>query len=529
MKYLFLVAILVSVLGIQAQNLGKSTHSFKQTTEKETDSAEVWVYNSRSVGLSISGVLLPSIFKSTPFNVRYGMSTIKPNDSIKVVVYFEPSHNINHSSAPIIVFSNGESQALTVSGRGTYSNTYYSSTHNLSEEDLKEELHQVISANYRQYSYNGARDEMYRSIDNSAGKVTCVYTARQANFTTRSGANSNSFNCEHTWPQSLFSSNLPMRSDIHHLFPTDANSNSQRGNLAFGEVSGSGSWSQGGSKKGSSAFEPRDDHKGDCARAMMYFVLRYEDYNGFFKGQETVLREWHNTYQPASNAQKRNEGIFQLQKNRNPFVDYPQFADRITKLSGNSSDAFNDALAFDDSDIDFGVTTKGNDDLVVYKSVSNFGNQTITLSNFSFSFGAHAVKNLPANEEITLKPGEGVVLEILVDQTDKDVNTQLSFTTNSRSLKKAEFTISGKLQTNVGSSFHRANNVLRVFPNPNSGTFVLSADLPLDQVEVYDELGRLVRTEVMANQYQIQNTSGGIYHIVVRSENQIFRQKMVVW
>lgn len=527
MKYQFLAIFLTSVLVINAQNLSKSIHSFKQTTEKEVDSTEIWVRNSRSIDLSISGVLLPSVFKSTPFNVKHKTSTIAPNDSAKMVVYFEPTHNINHAANIIVTFSNGESQTLRLTGKGTYSITYYSSTQNLSEEDLKDELHDVISANYRQLSYNVARDEMYRSIDNSSGKVTCVYTARQASFSTRSGANSNNFNCEHTWPQSLFSSNLPMRSDIHHLFPTDANSNSQRGNLAFGEVSGDGSWTQGGSKKGS-VFEPRDDHKGDCARAMMYFVLRYEDYSNFFKGQENVLREWHTNHPPSKNAERRNESIFGVQNNRNPFVDYPQFADRITKLSGSSSSAFNDEVAFSDADIDFGIAKMGAGDIVVYKSVSNFGNQTVTLNNFSFSAGTHSIRNLPVSQEFTLEPGEGVVLEILIDQADKDVSTKLSFKTNSRSLKTAEFEITGKLESHVGTTVNGRLNELQVFPNPSSGTFTISGLADLNRVEVYDELGRLVQVGRVNNGQQLHIHQLGMYYLVGRKENELFRQKVVV-
>lgn len=46
-------------------------------------------------------------------------------------------------------------------------------------------------------------------------------------------------NVEHTWPQSKFSGKYPkelQKADMHHLYPTDSQMNSIRGNHIFGEV-----------------------------------------------------------------------------------------------------------------------------------------------------------------------------------------------------------------------------------------------------------------------------------------------------
>ena len=67
---------------------------------------------------------------------------------------------------------------------------------------------------------------------------------------------------------------------------------------------------------------------------MLYFVTRYGDYSNFYLPQEPTLYTWHESFQPDSLDRYRNDGIYALQNNRNPYVDYPQFLDRISTLVG---------------------------------------------------------------------------------------------------------------------------------------------------------------------------------------------------
>ena len=83
--------------------------------------------------------------------------------------------------------------------------------------------------------YDGARTAMYSYIDKADdGDVYCVYTGYHQ------AAESTTFldpiNAEHTVPQSWFSQANPMRSDIHHLYPTHKDVNSNRGSLPFGDI-----------------------------------------------------------------------------------------------------------------------------------------------------------------------------------------------------------------------------------------------------------------------------------------------------
>ena len=258
-----------------------------------------------------------------------------------ISVDFNPESNIEYTGSITFVLSCpgelSETVSINLLGNGRLGNSKYASTFNLWDVALRSELKTISSAGYQSLSYSAARDEMYGDIDNVGGDVTCVYTGRSATFNTRTGANANSFNCEHTFPQGFFNQASPMRSDIHHLFPTDVNSNSQRGNLPFGVVSGTPSWSEGGSKKNSSRFEPRDDHKGDVARAMMYFVTRYQDYSSHFAGQVQVMRDWNAADPVSTKEMDRNDAIENYQNNRNPFVDFPGFEERIYSFTSQQN------------------------------------------------------------------------------------------------------------------------------------------------------------------------------------------------
>ena len=145
-------------------------------------------------------------------------------------------------------------------------------------------------------------------------------------------------NTEHTWPQSKFSRKFDketQKSDMHHLFPTDSKVNGIRGSYEFGEVVHDTQTLNcpgprfGISDKGSSdIFEPPQAHKGHVARALFYFSIRYD--LPISANQEATLRKWNKEQPVDEEEMARNEQIFKLQGDRNPFIDYPDLADRIS-------------------------------------------------------------------------------------------------------------------------------------------------------------------------------------------------------
>lgn len=193
--------------------------------------------------------------------------------------------------------------------------------------------------------YSQARRRMYNYIDNQDDTVFCVY-GQYPDPVPFGGTTTfpDPINAEHTVPQSFFNGAEPMRADIHHLFPTHMNINSARGNLPFGEVPDNQTdrWmrlaTQQSSIPGSdidsysevwdnTRFEPREDHKGDCARAIFYFYTMYPTQGGNISGVGDVqqLYQWHILDPPSASEIQRNDGIEQYQGNRNPYIDHPDW------------------------------------------------------------------------------------------------------------------------------------------------------------------------------------------------------------
>ncbi len=211
----------------------------------------------------------------------------------------------------------------------------------------KAELIDYLQDNYsvtNPLGYNSARDAMYGSIDNKNGDIVCVYTGFTIQANTRGDAFAKGINTEHTWPQGMFDSDEPMRGDIHHLFPTLIEVNSERSNDPFDEIpdNETTSWwyldNKGSqtsipdsnidlySEEVSGRFEPREDHKGNVARAIFYFWAIYQntpdvsDDASFFEGMKDVLLEWHDLDPVDAAEVQRSLGAESAQGNRNPFV-----------------------------------------------------------------------------------------------------------------------------------------------------------------------------------------------------------------
>ncbi|MEM9811193.1 MAG: endonuclease, partial [Pseudomonadota bacterium] len=204
---------------------------------------------------------------------------------------------------------------------------------------------------HRDLGYKQARIEMYSFIDVADdGRVYGVYSG----FSQAAAPVSflNPINAEHTQPQSTFNQRLPMRSDIHHLFPTHMTPNQARGREPFGEIPDSATeqWfsvdSAGrlfeGTEIPSTAravygedrdglFEPPEAQKGDTARALFYFHTMYPGLGGDLSdmGNLATLGAWHRADPPDAREIARNARVETVQGNRNPFVDVPELACRV--------------------------------------------------------------------------------------------------------------------------------------------------------------------------------------------------------
>lgn len=163
------------------------------------------------------------------------------------------------------------------------------------------------------------------------------------------------YNREHILPQSWWANDntQPMRFDLHNVYPTDYEANSNRSAWPLGEVS-SVEWTNGSAKLGygtfgssgnNKTFEPADEYKGDIARIYFYMATCYKDknftqggkgYKVFSNGTAnfttTALNlylNWHREDPVSQKEIDRNNGVAKKQGNRNPFVDDPELVEYI--------------------------------------------------------------------------------------------------------------------------------------------------------------------------------------------------------
>ncbi len=208
-----------------------------------------------------------------------------------------------------------------------------------------QELIDFLVENYKTssvMSYNSARDAMYGYIDNDSGTVSCIYTEFSVDDVPTNNprpiVHDGGIDCEHLWPQSMYEGTQPMKSDIHHLRPSKSNVNGSRGNKPYDEsndnVTQTWYWldyqlnnppNQNIDKYSESAslvFEPREEVKGDIARAMFYFYTMYKDEadDDFFEIQKDILYEWHQIDSIEQIEIDRTWHIADYQDYPNPFI-----------------------------------------------------------------------------------------------------------------------------------------------------------------------------------------------------------------
>ena len=520
MRIITFLLVLTSVVSQAQLRLSAEQLDFSDVVTTSIKELSMDITNSSNSPVSIADVVV----YNDAFTVDYSNAEIASGSTTKLKVIFSPTHNIIHNTEAIILVSNGSQYSVDLIGAGRYEGTYYAGTFNKSYQALKDELKTILASGYTNLGYSTARDRMYGNIDNVNGKVTCVYTGRVATFNTRSGANSSSFNCEHTWPQSLFSSREPERADIHHLFPTDVNSNSRRGSFPFGLVS-SATWSEGGSKVGGGKFEPRDAQKGATARAMIYFAIRYQDYSNFIDGQESILREWHKNYPPLEWDSTRNANIFTYQKNRNPFIDHPEFTERIGKIGANDVAPEIKSAEVSVSSIDF-LTVKPADQRTVY--LVNSGNTDLTgIGNITTKNGDLKVIDFSSS----VKVGEALALIIgfsgltpgsYEDELQIDLNTQIG---ESISVPVTFNLVASNIEREVISKFFSFYNSVE------KSLILRNVPHSIEEVSIYGINGRLIELDDISSSFTdipFRGYSSGLYFVVIKTENKILTSRFLV-
>ncbi|XFA98353.1 endonuclease I family protein [Candidatus Izemoplasma sp. B36] len=215
---------------------------------------------------------------------------------------------------------------------------YYETALNLTGNQLKLQLNHIINDGFIGLLYGDARDILQESdVDpNNSNNIILVYTGNSVSGTWDGGT---TWNREHTWPQSRlgvyvdYVIDYPSKAtDVHNLKPADPSENYERSNDYFNDYDGT------------DFYVPRDEVKGDVARILFYMSTMYFDLtlnnNEMTSSSEktmgmlSMLLLW-NEQDPVDDFERnRNNVIYSYQGNRNPFIDYPEFANMIW---GNSN------------------------------------------------------------------------------------------------------------------------------------------------------------------------------------------------
>jgi endonuclease I len=247
------------------------------------------------------------------------------------------------------------------SAAGTEPAGYYGGAHAKTGAELKTALHNAIKG-HTERTYAQLWTDFQTTDKREDNTVWDMYSRCTFAFVEKQCGNYSTvcdcYNREHSFPKSWFNDAAPMYTDLFHLYPTDGRVNGARGNFPFGEV-GTTTWSHanaigkvGAAKSelgySGSVYEPDDEYKGDFARTYFYMVTRYENvvaswfanteakptldgssYPALNEWAKNMLLRWHRQDTVSEKERARNEAVYGIQRNRNPFIDYAELSEFV--------------------------------------------------------------------------------------------------------------------------------------------------------------------------------------------------------
>lgn len=255
---------------------------------------------------------------------------------------------------------------------------YAKSLNGLKKEQLKAAIYRLSQAkqvpNYG--SGTGGTWYYFYTTDRNPQTNECInrYSADRFYFpSTNSASAISGMNIEHSFPKSWWGGTKNKAySDLFNLYPSESTANSAKGNYPMGKVDNPnilddyekvGTGNAGG--KTIRLCEPHDTWKGDFCRSYFYMATTYQNLTWEEEGSSTqggglqtlenndwpTLKEWAYTlYLDWARTDKvsqievdRNNAIYNIQDNRNLYVDFPTLAEYVWGDSTNV--AFDPATA----------------------------------------------------------------------------------------------------------------------------------------------------------------------------------------
>lgn len=399
----------------------------------------------------------------------------------------------------------------------------------------------------------------YLTRDTSGGQrvVNCVYTTLpyiySEPFLFWNGTNGATLTREHTyaqswmptrslptWPNGANGRELPEYNDLHHLFPADqANGNGIRSNYPFGEVvsnpqpSPTGLGILGKDANGNTVYEPRDEQKGDVARAIFYMCSAYNGINGNnwsipSSQDQEVLKQWHFQDLPDNFEIARHEYIFSQQHNRNPFIDSVNFVCRIdfrnmTWISNPGACGINEPAIHVTAP--YGGEDLTSQDLTLVSWGSQFVDSVKVELYHADTFFAFLGNATASTGKFYWKVGyypqafNSSQFKIRVSDLQSDAYGQ------SEGYFKINFLINGISESAL-------SNLISVYPNPTGDrlSIVPAAGMQIQKVFVYSLQGSLLQTaepDQDKAQVLLQLYNSGMYILEIHSSRGTLHKRVI--
>lgn len=376
---------------------------------------------------------------------------------------------------------------LLTSYTGVFSQTpgYYNGTEEKNGVELKAALHNIIKGHV-DFSYSDAKYILnYADEDpNNTDNLIQFYTNRSVSKDAW-GTDGDQTNREHIWAKSHgnFADIRPMDGDAHNLHAADASVNVIRSNSDFDNVTDGTYIEEADAYYKGEAFEPADRDKGAVARTIFYMAVRYEGtdnemdlevvdqidtYPNPTHGKLSTLLEWNRNFPPTTFEKRRNERVNLSQRNRNPFIDNPGFADLIWGSAQVSGTTISDVsmepehpMATDDVTITATFTNSSETPTAILYWGSAYDSETYSMAfagtntmQASIDLSTFADNDLVYSKIVT---SDGVVrynsFYVAPNKTITPIS-EVQGTGSASPISGQEVTISGIVTANLDNSFY---------------------------------------------------------------------------
>jgi len=273
--------------------------------------------------------------------IKHGATLAEPTDLVREGYTFE-GWSVTEVGRTPYIFGQAITQDMTFYAIWTSEDPftydgYYTGADGLTGYSLTVFLRNIVNTGFTRLDYGASRyilDETDRDPNNSS-RVILVYLGTSVSGTWDGGV---TWNREHVWPQSLLgvsvdNNSINQGSDLHNLKPANPAENSSRGNKFFDLSTDADS------------YLPRAAVRGDVARILFYMATAYDILSlvnttpsTYQMAMLNVLIKWHEEDPVDDFEMNRNNVIFSYQHNRNPFIDHPEFVEKIWGTSTLSSE-----------------------------------------------------------------------------------------------------------------------------------------------------------------------------------------------